>query len=98
MWLNANKISLNVGKTEIVIFKHQMKKRDTEIEIKLNRKRLYRSQSVRYLGIKIDQNLSWKDHINDIAVKSNRANALLFKIINFVNIYYDFKNHLVCNI
>ena len=27
-----------------------------------------------------------KDHINDIAVKLNRANALLFKIGNFVNI------------
>ena len=73
-------------KTELVIFKHQRKKLDTEIKIKLNRKRLYPSQSVRYLGIKIDQNLNWKDHINDIAVKLNRANALLFKIRNFVNI------------
>ena len=85
VWLNASKI-LNVEKTEKVIFKHQRKKLDTEIKIKLNRKRLYPSQSVRYLGIKIDQNLNWKDHINDIAVKLNRANALLFKIRNFVNI------------
>ena len=30
--------------------------------------------------------MNWKDHINDIAVKLNRANALLFKIRNFVNI------------
>ena len=76
VWLNANKISLNVEKTEPVPFKHQRKKLDTEIKIKLNRKQLYPSQSVRYLGIKIDQNLNWKDHINDIAVKLNRANAL----------------------
>ena len=86
MWLNASKISLNVEKTELVIFKHQRKKPDTEIKIKLNRKRLYLSQSVRYLGIKIDQNLNWKDHINDIAVKSNRTNALLFEIRKFVNV------------
>ena len=86
VWLNANKISLNMDKTELVIFKHQRKKLDTETKIKLNRKRLYPSQSARYLGIKIDQNLNWKDHINDIAVKLNRANALLFKIRNFVNI------------
>ena len=86
VWLNANKISLNVEKTELVIFKHQRKKLDSEIKIKLNRKRLYPSQSVRYLGIKTDQNLNWKDHINDIAVKLNRANALLVKITNFVNI------------
>ena len=44
------------------------------------------SQSVRYLGIKVDQNLNWKDHISDIAVKLNRANALLFEKRNFVNI------------
>ena len=86
VWLNANKISLNVDKTELVIFKHQRKKLDTEIKIKLNRKRLYPSQSVRYLGIKIVQNMDSKDHINDIAVKLNRANTLLFKIRNFANI------------
>ena len=86
VWLNANKISLNVEKTELVLFKHHRKKIDTEIKIKLIGKRLYPSQSVRYLGIKIDENLNQKDHINDIAVKLNRANALLFKIRNFVNI------------
>ena len=54
--LNDNKISLNVEKTELVIFKHQRKKLDTEIKIKLSKKQFYPSQSVRYLGIKIDQN------------------------------------------
>ena len=58
VWLNANKMSLNVDKTELVIFKNQRRKLDTEIKIKLNRKRLYPCQSVRYLGIKIDQNLN----------------------------------------
>ena len=44
------------------------------------------SQSVKYLGIKIDENLNWKGGINDIAVKLNRANAPLFKIRNFANV------------
>ena len=39
-WLNANKISLNMQKTELVIFKHQIKKLDYEVKIKLNRKRI----------------------------------------------------------
>ena len=34
-WLNANKISLNVQKTEFVIFKHQRKKLEGDITIKL---------------------------------------------------------------
>ena len=34
-WLNGNKISLNVQKTELVIFKHQRKKIDSEVKNKL---------------------------------------------------------------
>ena len=36
--LNVNKISLNVQKSDLVIFKHQRKKIDGEVKIKLNRK------------------------------------------------------------
>ena len=86
VWLNANRLSLNVEKTEQVIFKHQRRKHDTDTKIKLNRKRLYPSESLGNLGIRIDQNLNWKDHIIDIAGKLNRPHALLFKIRNFVNI------------
>ena len=70
-------------KTELVIFKHQRKKLDSPIKIKLDRKRFYPSKSVKYLGIKIDEDLNWKQHIHDIAIKLNRANALLFTIRNF---------------
>ena len=84
-WLNANRISLNVKKTELVIFKHQRKKLNSPIKIKLSRKTLYPSMSVKYLGIKIDENLNWKQHIHDIVIKLNRANALLFTIRHYVN-------------
>ena len=39
-WLNANKISLNIKKTELVIFKHKNKKLECPIKIKLSRERL----------------------------------------------------------
>ena len=50
-WLSVNKISLNVGKTELVIFKSPRKVLLDEIKIKLSGKRLYLSNSVKYLGI-----------------------------------------------
>ena len=43
-WLNAIKISLNVHKTELVIFKHQRMNIDSEFKIRLSRKRLYPTQ------------------------------------------------------
>ena len=100
-WLNANKISLNVSKTELIVFKPKKKKLDYDLKFKLNGKRLYPTNSVKYLGIKIDDKLNWKEHINDIAIKLNRANAMLYKIRDFVNhnclrsIYYAiFDSHL----
>ena len=71
-------------KTELAIFKHQRKKVDP-IKIKLNCKRLFPSKSVKYLGIKIHENFNWKQHIHDIAIRLNRANALLSIIRNYVN-------------
>ena len=72
-----------------------------EIKIKLTGKRLYPSNSVKYLGVRIDKFLHWHDQVNNIAVKLNKANALLFKITNFVkmktlrNIYFAiFDSHL----
>ena len=84
-WLNANKISLNVKKTEMVIFKSKRKKFNDTVKIKLSGKRIYPTASVKYLGVKIDQHLTWQHHINDLSVKLNRANALLFKIRKFVD-------------
>ena len=84
-WLNANKISPNVKKTELAIFKHKKKKLECPIGIKFSRKRPYHSNSMKNVGVKIDENLNWKDHIHNIATKLNRANAILFKIGNYVN-------------
>ena len=100
-WLSANKISLTVEKTELVIFKSPTKVLSDEIKIKLTGKRLYPSNSVKYLGVRIEKFLHWHDQVNNIAVKLNRANALLLKIRNYVNMktlrnIYDtiFDSHL----
>ena len=40
---------------------------------------------MKYLGVRIDSKLNWKAHIDDIAIKLIRANALLYKARDFVN-------------
>ena len=84
-WLNANKISLNVSKTELIMFKPRMKKVDFDFKLKLNGKRLYPTKSVKYLGIKTDESLTCNEHINDIAIKLNRAKSMLYKVTELVN-------------
>ena len=85
-WLNANKISLNVKKTEMIIFKSKQKKLEGDLKIKLCGKRLYPTESFKYLGVKIDANLTWQHHVNDLSTKLNRANAVLFKMRKYVSL------------
>ena len=70
----------------MVIFKSMQKKFEGDLKIKLCGKRLYPTESVKCLGVKIDTNLSWQYHVNDLSIKLNRANALLSKIRKFVSL------------
>ena len=49
----------------MVIFQSMQKKFEGNLKIKLWVKRLYPSESVKYLSVKTDTNLSWKYHVND---------------------------------
>ena len=69
----------------MILFKPTKKSLDYQLKLKLNGKRLYQTSSVKYLGIKIDQYLNWQDHINNIAIKLNKANVMLYKVRQFVN-------------
>ena len=81
-----------------------MKKLDFDLKLKLNGKRIYPAKPVNYLGIKTDENITWIDHINDTAIKLNRANAMLFKVRAFVNfkisksIYYAIFHWHLCKL
>ena len=54
-WLSTNKIFLNVKKPELVIFKYPRKVLPDEMKIKLSGKRLYPSNSIKYLCVKINR-------------------------------------------
>ena len=67
--LNTHKISLNVKKTETMIFKQ--KKFECDLKVRLCNKRLYPKESVEYMGVKTDANLNWQCQVNDLSVKLN---------------------------
>ena len=69
----------------MVIFKSKQKKFEGDLKIKLCGKRLHPTESVKYLGVKIDTNLSWQYHVNDLSIKLSRANAVLFKMRKYVS-------------
>ena len=47
-------------KTETILSKSRRKKYEGVNKLKLNRQRLHSSNNVKYLRIRIDENLNWK--------------------------------------
>ena len=102
-WSSANKTSVNVEKTKLVNFKSPRKVLPDECKIKLSGERLYPSNSIKYLDVRIDRFLYWHGRVNSIAVKLNITNVLLLKSRNYVNVqtliniyFVIFDSHLSC--
>ena len=67
-WLKANKLSLNVKKTELIIFHPKKTKLDYSVKFKLNGKILNPISTVKYFGILLDEHLLWTKQVNRVIV------------------------------
>ena len=60
MALNVNRLSLNIDKTNCIIFHPFNKPSKQNVTIKINKKALNEKECIKYLGVIIDSSLSWK--------------------------------------
>jgi hypothetical protein len=104
-WLAANKLSLNVSKSKLLVFSNQkFDKTDADVDafqLSLNGEPLKEAQWAKYLGVLIDNKINWKNQINAIKLKLSKGIGLLAKIRHFVprsvvrSLYYSFINPYV---
>ena len=101
LWLRANKISLNTKKTEIIIFRPRNKKIYKKLNFRLSGQRIQLSSRVKYLGVSLDDHLTWTNQVNLLTSKLARAAGIISKVRHFVeyktllSIYYSlFDSHL----
>ena len=66
-WLKVNKLSLNVGKTKIMIF-HGKRKHISELKVLIDGCNIECVSSFNFLGIMLDQGLFWNNHV-DLVLK-----------------------------
>ena len=74
-WLMANKLSLNIAKTEFMILGSQQRMNATQnnIAIVIRDREINRVDVIKSLGVHIDIHLSWSEHINKISKKVSLA-------------------------
>ena len=61
VWLSVNKLSLNVDKTNSILFGNR--KNIDNVCISMNNSIITRVCATKFLGVVIDEKLAWKDHI-----------------------------------
>ena len=66
-WMNANQLTINYSKSNFMLFTNKKKKSKFKLEI--NNNHITESDSVKYLGVIIDNKLIWKTHIEHICSK-----------------------------
>ena len=84
-WLKINKLSLNKDKTKLIIFHSKRKYIDKlNLSIKIDGHRIPVVDKVNYLGMFLDEHLSWEFHINQLSTKLSRGNGILSKLRYYV--------------
>ena len=80
-WLAANKLSLNVGKSKLLVYNNRKK---ISINITLNGQTLKEVDHAKYLGVLIDNKLNWSKQISAINLKISKGLGLLAKSRHYV--------------
>ena len=76
-WLKINKLSLNVNKTQCMVFTRKREKR--KVNIKIEDQNIEQVSKTNFLGVIIDEQLNWKEHILYISNKISKAIGVIIK-------------------
>ena len=85
-WFKANKLSVNATKTNYMIMgtQHDMTSMEdhsvSNVDIILDKTKLKRVDKTKFLGVTIDENLSWKNHIDGITKTISRNIGMINKL------------------
>ena len=104
-WLQANKLTLNVSKSNYIIFKPSQRNVKKVITLKINNTAIEAKAFTKYLGVILDDKLSWKQHCDYLIPKLQKGIGVLSKLRYYLdknairNVYFAlFESHLNYNI
>ena len=84
-WLNANKLSINPSGTKFIIFVSKNKFLPQQITFKLNDHIVKQASYVKFLGVIIDHDFTWKNHISLVLKNIIKFTGLIAKLRHFTN-------------
>ena len=82
--LKANKISLNLGKMELILFRSKNKKITKIMNFRISGQKINIICKTKYLGLILDEHLTLKYHLENLKLKLNRASCILSLKKNYI--------------
>ena len=82
-WLKANKLLVNTSKTNFSIFVPSKNSQPSTGAISMG-DNLSRAKEIKYLGVIIDEKLSWSSHINKVKSEIIKFSSIFAKLRHFV--------------
>ena len=85
IWLEINKLSLNVKKTKFMVFHHRQRNISNFIpDVEINGQAIECVTEFIFLGLTLDENLSWNAHIQKISNKVSRSLGVIRRLKRFL--------------
>ena len=81
-WFCANKLSLNLKKTNYILFHHRTK---PVFDVSLYLNGIIINRVPKFLGAWLDEHINWSDHISYVLSKIAKNNGILSKIRFFTD-------------
>ena len=78
-WTVSNRLTINVGKTELLLFSNRPNSHDDD-QITLNGNSVAFVNEAKFLGVILDTNLDFKKHVNLVVGKVSKHAGILYKI------------------
>ena len=78
-WLRLNKLSLNVNNLNNLVHKMTIKKVDN-LQLNIDGIAIEKVYDFNLLGLTLNENINWKNHIKKIAIKSSKIIGILNKL------------------
>ena len=67
VWFRVNKLSLNLKKTKFIVFKPNQRRRSYNFQILINEQQIDQVKETVFLGVIIDENVTWKSEISHVS-------------------------------
>lgn len=80
-WLSINRLSLNVNKTSFMITSNRP---TNNVTLKIRNSEVARASSAKFLGIIVDERLSFAEHVESVCSKISRAVGALRRVSSLV--------------